>query len=56
MEVKINSETPTEAVLKAANATIITVDIGGRRITIRRLKSLDRLRLFELVLRGKFRK
>jgi hypothetical protein len=42
-------ETPSEAVIKAANATVTVKDERGREITVRRLKTLDRMRLLEMV-------
>src|SRR5277367_752322 len=42
-------ESPSEAVIKAANATVTVKDERGRDITVRKLKTLDRMRLLELV-------
>ena len=42
-------ETPSETIIKAANVTVKVIDARGRSIEIRKLKTLDRMRLFELV-------
>ena len=44
-----DGETPSEAVIAAANATVTVRDERGRDITVRKLKTLDRMRLLELV-------
>ena len=44
-----DGETPSGAVIKAANATVTVKDERGRDITVRKLKTLDRMRLLELV-------
>ena len=41
--------TPSQEVIKAANATNVVTDARGRKIEVRKLKTLDRMRLFELV-------
>src|SRR5271156_1756791 len=43
------ADTPSEAVVKAANATVTVKDSNGRAIEVRKLKTLDRMRLLELV-------
>jgi hypothetical protein len=43
------TETPTEAVVKAANETVTVIDARGRKIEIRKMRTLDRMRLFEVV-------
>lgn len=41
--------TPTQAIIAAAQATQDVTDAAGRTLTVRRLTSLDRLRLFKAV-------
>jgi hypothetical protein len=41
--------TPSESIVAAAHVTWEVTDATGRRLTIRRLTSLDRLRLFKAV-------
>lgn len=43
------SATPTQEVLRAANANLVVTDSRGRKIEVRKLKTLDRMRLLELV-------
>jgi hypothetical protein len=43
------AETPTEAVVNAANATVMVTDAKGRQITVKKIGALDRMRLFELI-------
>ena len=50
VKVKVHEgTTPSQEIIKAANATILVTDAGGRKIEVRKLKTLDRMRLFELV-------
>ena len=44
---KITVETPSEAVVKAANEIITVADARGRQIGVRKIGALDRMRLFE---------
>lgn len=44
-----DGDTPSQEVIRSANATTIVTDAQGRKIGVRRLKTLDRMRLFELV-------
>lgn len=41
------SETPSTRLIGAANATVTITDSLGRSLTLRRLSTLDRLRLFK---------
>jgi hypothetical protein len=43
------AETPTETVVKVANTTVTVKTADGRDITIKKVSTLDRMRLFELV-------
>lgn len=49
VEITLNDTTPSQAIIKAANANFSVTDARGRVIAVRRLKTLDRMRLFELV-------
>ena len=50
VKVKVHAgETPSQEVIRAANTTALVTDARGRKIEIRKLKTLDRMRLFELV-------
>jgi hypothetical protein len=42
-------DTPSEAIIKAANATEDVKDASGRVLTLKKLTALDRMRLFEVV-------
>jgi hypothetical protein len=44
-----SAETPTQTIVKAANATVTVKDAKGRSITIKKAGALDKMRLFEVV-------
>jgi hypothetical protein len=44
-----NSDTPSQAIVNSASTTQIVTDSKGRQIGIRRMKALDRLRMFEVL-------
>jgi hypothetical protein len=43
------SDTPSEAIVNKANAVQTVTDTKGRQIGIRKLKALDRMRMFEVL-------
>lgn len=46
----VRSETPTQAIVKAANGTVNTApDANGRVWTVKKMGALDRLRLFKVL-------
>jgi hypothetical protein len=47
--IELNPERPSEAIIRAASASVSVKDAIGRQITVRRLKALDRMRICELV-------
>ncbi len=49
VDINMNPETPTQAIVKAANAVVTVTDARGRSITIAKMKALDQMRLFEAV-------
>ena len=49
VEIKLNPETPSQAIVKAGNTEVTFADAQGRQITIKRMNALDRMRLFEVV-------
>jgi hypothetical protein len=46
--IKETSDTPTQAIVKAANE-VHTVEAQGRTFGVRKLQALDRLKMFEVV-------
>jgi hypothetical protein len=43
------SETPSQEIIAAANVKVAVTDSRGRSIEIRKLKTLDTMRLFEII-------
>lgn len=42
-------DSPSEEIIKSAKKTVIVEDAGGRKIEIRKVKTLDRMRLLEII-------
>ncbi len=49
VEITLNPESPSQAVVKAGNMSVTVTDDNGRQITVKKLNALDRMRLFEVV-------
>lgn len=43
------ADTPSQEIINSAKQTVLINDVNGRQIEVRKLRTLDRMRLFELV-------
>ena len=48
-KVRVHEETPSQAVVKAAQAATTLTDATGRTLTVRNLTALDRLRMLQVI-------